>query len=354
MATKAKNSETKTLAATVSRESKAHVFTFGDPEPVLNKRVGILDMLQSRFNGRWYEPPIPLDGLARAFTASPHHSSAMYVKRNLLTASFLPSKMLSRREFSAFALDFIVFGNGYLEEQPNRIGGTRGYARAMAKYMRRGKDDAYAQVLGWKDEHVFEPGRIAHVFQPSLDQEIYGVPEYLGALQSAFLNENATLFRRKYYLNGSHAGFILHVDGQFTDEDIDSIREALKGAKGPGNFRNLFLQSTGGNKDSVKLIPVSEVAAKDEFIGIKNTTRDDVLAAHRVPHQLIAVAPTAAGGFGDTNKVVDAFMMLEIEPLQMQMLEINDIIGREVIAFREWVPRGVHIPAPASTQNSLA
>lgn len=28
-------------------------------------------------------------------------------------------------------------------------------------------------------------------------------------------------------------------------------------------------------------IPISEVAAKDEFLGIKNATRDDILALHR-------------------------------------------------------------------------
>lgn len=42
-----------------------------------------------------------------------------------------------------------------------------------------------------------------------LNQEIYGLPEYLSAIPSALLNEPATLFRRKYYMNGSHAGFIM-------------------------------------------------------------------------------------------------------------------------------------------------
>ena len=65
-------------------------------------------------------------------------------------------------------------------------------------------------------------------------------------------------------------------------EDIDAIRQALKDSKGPGNFRNLFLYSPNGKKDGVQLIPVSEVAAKDEFFIIKNVSRDDVLAAHRI------------------------------------------------------------------------
>lgn len=50
----------------------------------------------------------------------------------------------------------------------------------------------------------------------------------------------------------------------------------------PGNFRNLFLYAPGGKKDGVQILPVTEIAVKDEFFNIKNCTRDDVLAAHRV------------------------------------------------------------------------
>jgi len=67
------------------------------------------------------------------------------------------------------------------------------------------------------------------------DIDIYGLPEYLSAIQSALLNERAMLFRRKYYLNGSHAGFILYMtDSAQQEEDITDLRQALKDAKGPG------------------------------------------------------------------------------------------------------------------------
>ncbi|TDX26982.1 hypothetical protein DFO67_11466 [Modicisalibacter xianhensis] len=61
-------------------------------------------------------------------------------------------------------------------------------------------------------------------------------------MRSIFLNGNATLFRRKYYLNGSHAGFIMYVsDAAQNQEDSDALRTALKESKGVCNFRNLFL-----------------------------------------------------------------------------------------------------------------
>lgn len=167
-----------------------------------------------------------------------------------------------------------------------------------------------------------------------INQEVYGLPEYLAALQSAWLNESATLFRRKYYLNGSHAGFILYMtDPASSEDDVNALRKALRDSKGPGNFRNLFMHAPNGKKDGLQLIPISEVAAKDEFLGIKNVTRDDVLAAHRVPPQLLGVIPSNTGGFGDVTKAAEVFHAHEILPLQAKLQEVNEWVGEEVIRF---------------------
>lgn len=311
-------------------------FTFGDPEPVLDRRM-LLDMIECWDNGRWYEPPIPVEGLARAFNASPHHSSAILLKRNMLAASLAPSPYLSRRAFSALVQDYLVFGNAYVEQRENVLGTTMRLDHALAKYTRRGVADGdFWYVPYVQAETRFKPGSVYQFSAPSLDQEIYGVPEYLSALQSALLNEGATLFRRRYYLNGSHAGFIMYATGSFAEGDVDKIREALKRSKGPGNFRNLFVHAPDGKQDGIKLLPIAEVGAKDEFLGIKNTTRDDVLAAHRVPPQLLGIVPANAGGFGDVAKATDIFFELEIEPLQAVFLEVNEWLGAELIRF---VPR---------------
>ena len=49
--------------------ARAEAFTFGDPVPVLDGRE-ILDYLECYLNGRWYEPPVSLEGLARSSKAS--------------------------------------------------------------------------------------------------------------------------------------------------------------------------------------------------------------------------------------------------------------------------------------------
>jgi len=180
----------------------------------------------------------------------------------------------------------------------------------------------------------FPEGSVFHMREADINQEVYGLPEYLSSLQAAWLNESATLFRRRYYNNGSHAGFIMYIsDPAQQQEDIDAIRQALKDSKGPGNFRNLFLYSPNGKNDGVQLIPVSEVAAKDEFFNIKNVSRDDVLAAHRIPPQLLAILPGNTGGFGAVLPAAKVFARNEIEPLQARFRLLNDWCGNEVVAF---------------------
>ena len=110
----------------------------------------------------------------------------------------------------------------------------------------------------------------------------------------------------------------------------------MKESKGPGNFRNLFMYAPNGKKDGIQLIPVAEVAAKDEFLGIKNISRDDMLAMHRVPPQLIGIIPSNTGGFGDAAKAAEVFARNEIVPLQEHFRQINDWMGEEVVRFRPY------------------
>lgn len=319
----------------VSAPSRVTAFTFGEPTPVLESR-GLLDYLECWDNGRWYEPPVSLEGLARAARSSGYLKSGLLFKRNMLMRTFIPHRLLSREAFEQFATDWVHFGMAYLERRRSRLNTSLALVPPLAKYVRRGVEPGrYWMVNGWMDEHEFEPGSVFQLREADVDQEIYGLPEWLAALQSALLNESATLFRRKYYNNGSHAGFILYLsDPAVDDDDVMALREALKGARGPGNFRNLFLHAPNGKKDGLQLIPISEVAAKDEFTGIKNITRDDVLASLRIPPQLLGVVPSNAGGFGDIAKASGVWELNELVPMQTRMLRVNDWAGEEVIRFK--------------------
>lgn len=315
--------------------AKPEAFTFGDPTPVLEQQQSFYYGECWRFN-RWYEPPMDMDGLAKSLQATPHHSSAIYVKRNMLLRTFIPHRLLSRAEFSRFAMDFLTFGNAYLEKRESLTGKTLSLKTSLAKYTRRGTDlTSYWFCPNFNDEHEFAAGSVFHLMNPDVNQEVYGIPEYLSALNAAWLNEAATLFRRKYYKNGSHAGFILYLtDPAHSEDDINSLRQALKDSKGPGNFRNLFMYAPGGKKDGLQLIPVSEVSAKDDFWNIKNCSRDDQLAAHRIPPQLMGIIPTNTGGFGDVEKAARVFVTNEQEPLQECFRAVNDWLGIKSMKYK--------------------
>ena len=315
-------------------------FSFGDPIPVLDRHE-LMDYLECTQVDRWYEPPVSFDGLARAFRSAPHHSSPLYVKRNILVSTFIPHHLLSSQAFSRFALDFLTFGNAYLERRENRLRDPLKLEPTLAKYTRRGIDpDVYWFVNSRhaQQPYDFKPGSIFHLMEPDINQEVYGLPEYLSAIPSALLNESATLFRRKYYINGSHAGFIMYMtDAAQNQQDVDNIRNAMKSSKGPGNFRNLFMYSPNGKKDGIQIISLAEAAAKDEFLNIKNVSRDDMLAVHRVPPQLMGIIPQNTGGFGDIEKASKVFVRNELIILQERMKEINEWMGEEVISFTPYI-----------------
>ncbi|MBH9536943.1 phage portal protein [Novosphingopyxis sp. YJ-S2-01] len=314
-------------------------FSFGDPEPVLD-RGSLLGFVESWHNGKWYEPPVSMNGLVRAFDMPGPHASCIRLKVNLLAASFVPSRWLGRAAFRKWALDFLSIGNGYLERRDNIAQRPMAVDHVLGRYARRGTEDGrYFFVPGWQIEHEFRPGTVFHLAQEHPSQEIYGIPEFFGALQAGLLGEAATLFRRRYYLNGSHAGFIFYSSGAaMNDTDANAMRAALRQSKGPGNFRNLFIHAPAGKKDDVQIIPIGEVTAKDEFLNVKRVSRDEMLAAHRTPPQLIAIVPENNGGFGDVSKARDIFFENEIVPLMGRFEEQNDWLGVEAVRFAECEP----------------
>ncbi len=82
-----------------------------------------------------------------------------------------------------------------------------------------------------------------------------------------------------------------------------------------------MVYSPNGEKDGIQIIPLSEVGAKDEFLNIKKVSRDDMLAVHRVPPQLMGIIPNNTGRFKDIKKASHLFARNELFPLQARMKE---------------------------------
>lgn len=328
----------------------SEVFSFGEPEQV--SRDEVLSLFKCEASGKWWEPPVPFEMLSKAFRSAVYHSSPIHTKVNILVSLFEPHAMLTVTEFEKIVLDFFVFGNAYIECVRNRLGGVLKLKAMPTKYMRNGLDDSFYYLAnrsavsgglgdrlgGVVEPMVYGPDQVIHLVKPDIDQEIYGIPEYLAALPSAWLNNEATLFRLRYYRNGSHAGVILYLtDSTQSPEDVDLIKDKIKQSKGPGNFRNLFIYAPNGKKDGLQVIPMSEIAAKDEFFNIKCVTRDDLLAAHRVPRELMSIPHDKASGALDLNKVAKVFALHELMPVMRRLDEVNQLLGEDVFTFKTYI-----------------
>ncbi|MDK2956514.1 MAG: hypothetical protein PWQ57_2010 [Desulfovibrionales bacterium] len=309
------------------RDSGACCFRFGDPEPVLAGRiydqlgVWLLD------NGRYYDTPIPWAGLARLLRCNAYHGPLIEFKTLMVMRGYAGSAMLPRRVMQAVATDWNVFANAYVRIERNGFGEVCGLRHLPAINMRRMKpDNQYCQLTVTGQIVEFAPGEVLHLKNYDVSQTIYGVPGYLGAIQSMLLNEDATLFRRKYYRNGAHMGYILYAGGSMEQRYRDQIEAAMRQSKGAGNFRNMFVHMPGGGKDALQILPVGDFSTRDELEKIKNLTRDDIIAAHRIPPALAAIIPTNTAGFGDVEKIDRVYQRNEVDPIREQLLEVNELL----------------------------
>ena len=325
------------------------LFSFGDDVSVLDGQSLWGFFEGAWICGHWYEPPVPFHGLAKSYRMSPYHQSAIKLKVNLLKKHFIPSRWMDAATHERAVLDYLQMGNLFLQEIRNMAKRPLRYEVSPALHTRVGVEPGRyfwvkPDTLGFgsvSGDYEFAPGSVVHLREPDVEQEIYGLPEWLSALQSGLLNESATLFRRRYYKNGGHAGYIFYSTEATIDEaDFEMIKAQMRGTTGQGNFKNLFVHAPNGKEKGIQIIPLAEVAAKDEFLGIKNVSRDDMLAAHRVPPQLIGVIPQNNGGFGDVRSAVDVFLANEIEPLMRAMEQVNERTGLPVVQYRAFQPMG--------------
>ncbi len=308
---------------------------FGEPESVLNG--GIDDYLETALVDGYYEPPVSYVGLAQSFRANAVHSSAIYAKRNIVSSSIELGDLLSRHDLDRFLVDYFIFGVGYFLAVKNRLGQLVKLKHLPSLYMRRReKPGLYSyrtdsQTIDYKKESVFQ------VMEYDPTQEIYGIPQYFATLSSLWLNEDATLFRRKYYKNGAHSGFLLYMNNpNLTPEQEKEIKAALNSAKGLGNFKNMFVNGKGKDKEKPELIPIGEISAKDEFKSMKNVTTADILSAHRIPLDLMSIVREGFAPAGDLNKVDRIFYKNEVRPI-IQMLEsVNTFADSDVIKMKDY------------------
>ncbi|WP_271106205.1 phage portal protein [Pseudomonas tohonis] len=275
--------------------------------------------------------------MAKLLRANAHHGAIPKFKRNLLLRDFIPSLGLGTGDMGRAALDYMVFGEAYFLNKDNFLGEVLELQQLPAINMRVKVDGGYVMLLPKGEELEFEADEITHVMDYDVEQNIYGVPDYLGGLQALLLNEAATLFRRRYYSNGAHAGYIFYTnDPDLTEEDEEQLRAQISASKGVGNFRSMFVNIPNGGEKAIQIIPVGDFQAKDELEKVKNITRNDIIAAWRMNPALAGIIPENTGGFGDIEKIDKVYTNNEMRPIYRVFEQVNQVLRQDRhIAFRE-------------------
>ena len=228
---------------------------------------------------------------------------------------------------SRSALDYVVFGETYLLRNRNAFGQVLEMVHLPAINMRVKLDGGFRMLLRDGKYLDFAQDEIEHIYNYDVEQDIYGVPDYLGGLQALLLNEAATLFRRRYYSNGAHVGYIFYSnDPNMSKEDEDHLQAQISDAKGVGNFRSMFVNIPGGSEKAIQIIPVGDFQAKDELEKVKNITRNDVIAAWRMNPALAGIIPENVAGFGDIVKIDQVYTNNEIRPICQLFNQVNDTL----------------------------
>lgn len=83
----------------------------------------------------------------------------------------------------------------------------------------------------------------------------------------------------------------------------------------------------------MQILPFQQITAKDEFLNVKSVSRDDILAAHRVPPQLMGPCPARKVRLAMSSKAARVFAINELMPVMAALKHINDWLGQEVIRF---------------------
>lgn len=325
-----------------NKKTKSRAFSFGDPEPILGSQISDYLGLFAHSNGYWYLPPVSLPGLAKTMYANGTHASVLEFKHNQLAASFQDNPMIARSEIRMAFKDYEVFQNAYFLAIRNWLGGINRYVRLPAINMRVGTDNNFFLLQTDGGFIEYSANDIVHLNGGDIRQSIYGVPTYFAGIHSILLGEAATLFRRKYYLNGAHSGYIM-VTFDLDDDKAEEIENAIAQSKGPGNHRSMFINMSsfvggkaGITKDRIQLIPVGDFGNRDEYDKIKEVTQQDILNMHRVPAGLASIMANNAAGHGDLKNVREVYYDCETIPKQAIWQELNEqLLTRAKIQFNE-------------------
>ncbi|MDX1300910.1 phage portal protein [Photobacterium sp.] len=300
------------------------MFSFGQPE-IMDSGFTNYEYSELYYNDSddYWEPPLDRTGLNKLTRANAYHGSILMARRNMIAGRFVKGGMLKQQVQSAVH-DFLEFGDTAILKIRDHFGRVVRLHPLPSMYLRKNKKGDYWLLERDDKKRLYKQEDVIFIKQYDPAQQVYGSPDYLGCVQSALLNSDATTFRRRYYKNGLHMGFIFYAtDPNLSKDDEDDLKEKMASSRGVGNFRSMFINIPNGKEKGIQLIPVGDIATKDEFEKIKNVSAQEVLTGHRFPVELAAIIPNG-GTRGDPIKFNEVYTQNEVIPAcEMFMDAVN-------------------------------
>ncbi|HEQ1858116.1 TPA: phage portal protein [Providencia alcalifaciens] len=307
--------------------AKGFSIMLGKPEPILTTHTDYQNIKYDNDDNHW-TTPIDRQALAQLVNLNGQHGGVLYARHNMVVSDYLGGG-LTHEQLKAAVFSYFLFGDVAILKIRDGWGEVVDLYVLPSIYLRRKKDGDFV-ILQDGDPLIYSQDDVIYIKQYDPQQQVYGIPDYIGGIHAALLNSEATIFRRRYYHNGAHTGGMIYCnDPNMTDEVEEEIIQKLSQSKGIGNFETMFVSVPNGDPDGIKFIPVGDISANDEFSNVKSISAQDVLTAHRFPAGLAGIIPGNVGGLGDPIKAREAYRQDEVIPVQnLFMNAINSEIGR--------------------------
>lgn len=309
-------------------------FTFGGVEKIGVTNPAHYDGVEFDESEGYYTPPIEPDALSDMMIANSYHGAIVEARARILAKDYQESELLPFGDMLNLCKDIVGFGQCAYQVFYNFLNVPVRLAHVPWQPLRKGKNDRFVRLNSDESKTWYKKNEIFHPKLYDPKQNIYGLPDYLSGLQSAMLSEDATLFRRRYFKNGAHMGFILYTsDPNLTPKVEKELQDALRDSRGVGNFKSLLINIPNGQEKGVQLIPVGDVSTKDEFNTIKMVSSQDVMVAHRFPPGLSGIIPSQGAVMGDPEKYNKTYYENEVIPMQKLLLTVNSIMpkGKQIV-----------------------
>ena len=311
----------------IKSKSTVIEFELGEPESVLTRPLLDYDCIELDYTGQYYEFPVDINGLFSIRHANPYHGSSITFKRNILSRYFAYNEVITLADFRAAAFDFQNCGNAYFKIINSMASKILKLEHLPAIKIRKMPNGNYCYLKTYEEIIQLKENEVLHAYEYDPVQQVYGIPEWICGIQSVLLSEESTLFRRKYFKNGCHIGYILFTNDENIDAETEKrIRKSIASGKGAGNFKSMFINIPGAKETAIKLIPIGDISQKDEFVSIKNITADEIMVAHRMQPALSGLKPDNTGGFGDINKIKETYIDIEVKQMAHPFEHLNNFL----------------------------